>query len=178
MSELSIWIRDTADPCLPYKSTSHSWIAVIWSCGIKPLAFGDVRDGFFPLNVPGAARGRVHGQVKVPPGCYIVFAFSPCKNIFTDMTYVQVGCGETACVNLVTKRFSSCTYQLIKTIDIAAALGKHYKPGSEEKEIPRELLDHAKKALEKLLDFLPDDPVVNALKTTDRHLEKLAQEKE
>lgn len=176
MSELSIWVRDTRDPCLPYKSSGHSWYAVIWSCGLVPLTFGDVKQGIFPLNVLGAAGGKVHGQVKVPPGCYIVLAFAACKNIFTDMTYVQVGCGETACVNLITKRLSSCTGQLLTAINIASVLGPKYKPGSDEKEIPRELLDQVKKALEKLLDFLPDDPVVEALKTTDEHLKKLAQE--
>jgi hypothetical protein len=89
---------------------------------------------------------------------------------------VQVGCGETACVNLITKRLSTCTGQLLAAIDIAAILGPNYKPGSDQKEIPRDLLEHVKEALEKLLKFLPGDPVLDALKPADEHLKKLAKE--
>ena len=177
LSKLSIWVRDTAHPCLPYQSTGHSWIAIIWSCDLEPLSFGAVNNGIFPLTEKGKARGKIHGQVDVPPGCYIVVAIATCKNIFTDMAFVQVGCDQTVCVNLIPKRLSTCTGQLIIALNIAAILGSQYSPSSPPGEpIPREVIAKAIAALEELRKYLPWDPVLSAFPVTRDELEKMAQE--
>ena len=54
MSEMSIWVRDANNPCLPYHSTSHSFVALILSCSLKPLSFGKVKDG---------AHGGIAGSI-------------------------------------------------------------------------------------------------------------------
>ncbi len=175
LSKLSIWVRDTAHPCLPYQSTSHSWIAIIWSCGMQPLSFGVVNNGIFPLTEKGKAGGMIHGQVKVPPGCYIVVALATCKNIFTDMAYVQVGNDETVTVNLITKRLSTCTGQLLTALNIASILGPHYSPGSPPgKPIPREVIAKATKTLKELQEFSGWDPVMDALPITVEEIKKMA----
>lgn len=177
LSKLSIWVRDTAHPCLPYQSTGHNWIAIIWTCGLEPLSYGAVNNGVFPLTDVGNAGGKVHGQVDVPPGCYIVVAIATCKNIFTDMALVQVGCDETACVNLIPKRLSTCTGQMITALNIAAILGQGYSASSPPGEpIPREVIAKATDALEELQRHLPWDPVLSALPITVDELKKMAKE--
>jgi len=136
-----------------------------------------VHNGVFPLTESGAARGRVHGQVRVPPGCYIVLAVATCKNIYTDMAFVQVGCDETVCVNLITKRLSTCAGQLIAALNIAAILGPAYSPSSPPgEEIPREVIAKATEALEELRRHLPPDPVLPALPISVEDLGRMAGE--
>lgn len=179
LSKLSIWIRDTAHPCLPYESTGHSWAAAILSCGLKPLHFGAVKNGLFALTEPGKAGGRVHGQVEVPPGCYIVVAFSSCKNVFTDMAMVQVGCNTEVCVNLITKRLSTCTGQLIAALNVADVLGPGYRPGSAERsKIPREVISKAIEVLQELNRHMPPDPVLPALPVSIDDLKKMAEKEQ
>ena len=110
MSKLNIWVRDTMHPLLPYQSTGHNFRAVILSCEtpITPLDFGAVSNGVFPLTDKGSAGGVIHGGVEVPPGTYLVRAWATCKNVWTSWAWVQVGCGETACVNLLPNRFRQC----------------------------------------------------------------------
>ena len=177
LSTLSIWVRDTAHPCLPYQSTGHSWTAIILTCDLQPLSFGAVNNGIFRLTEPGAGGGKVHGQVGVPPGCYIVFAVATCKNIFTDMALVQVGCDKTSCVNLIPKRVSTCAGQLLVTLGIAQILGPKFSSGCPAgNEIPKEVVARAKGALEELLKYLPWDPVMSALPISVDELEAMAKE--
>ena len=177
LSKLSIWVRDTAHPCLPYQSSRHNWIAIILTCDLEPLSYGVVNNGVFRLTDVGKAGGKVHGQVDVPPGCYIVVAVATCKNIFTDMALVQVGCDETACVNLITKRLSTCTGQLIAALNIGQILGPGYSASSPPGEpIPREVIAKATEALEELRKHLPWDPVLSALPITLDDLQEMAKE--
>jgi hypothetical protein len=174
MSKLSIWVRDTAHPCLPYQSTGHSFYAIIWTCDLQPLSFGRVKNGLFPLTDLGAGGGRVHGQVEVPPGCYIVVAYATCKNVFTDFAMVQVGCNDEACVNLLTKSATTCLGVQIVTLKIAQYLGPNYNPASPAgREIPKEVLANAIASLEKLRTYLPEDTITPRLVSLDE-LMKLA----
>lgn len=174
MSKLSIWVRDTSHPCLPYQSTKHSWYAVIWTCGLQPLHFGRVKNGFFPLTDPGKLGGRVHGQVEVPPGFYIVVAYATCKNIFTDFAMVQVGCDDEACVNLLPKSAATCLGQLVTTLKVAQWLGPGYNPGCPAgREIPKETLSNAIASLEKLREYLPEDTITPRIVSMDE-LKKIA----
>lgn len=175
MSRLSIWVRDTSHPCLPYQSTGNSWIAIILTCDLQPLYFGAVKNGVYPLTDPGKAGGRVHGQVDVPPGCYIVLAVATCKNIYTDMAMVQACCNEETCVNLIPKSLSTCTGQIITALNIASILGPGYAPSSSAgKEIPKEVISRAISALEELGKHLPVDTILPRLPVSQNDLKKMA----
>lgn len=179
MSKLSIWVRDTTHPCLPYQSTKHSWFAIILTCDFQPLHFGLVKNGLFPLRTPGKLGGKVHGQVEVPPGCYLVVGYATCKNIFTDIAMVQVGCNTETCVNLLPKSASTCLGQLIATIKVAQAMGTNqYSFGCPVgREIPEEVLSNAINSLEKLREFLPEDTLTPKIISMDE-LIALAKEKQ
>lgn len=176
LSELSIWVRDTEHPCLPYQSSRHSFVAVIVSCGFHPLSFGAVQNGLFWLTEPGKGGGKVHGQVKVPPGCYLVFGVATCKNVYTDFAYVQAGCDQTVCVNLLPKRVSTCAGQLIQTIRLALNLGAaNYSFSSPEgQDVPKDVLEKAAGALEELVRHLPKDPVLERQPIKFDELKKMA----
>lgn len=176
MAKLSIWVRDTAHPCLPYQSTTHSWYAIIWTCDLQPLHFGRVKGGLFALTEPGKLGGNVHGQVEVPPGCYIIVAYATCKNIFTDLAMVQVGCNDEACVNLLPKSVSTCLGQLVVALNIAQYLGPAYNPASAAgREIPKETLSNAIKSLENLRKYLPEDTITPKIPISLDELKKLAE---
>lgn len=177
LSKLNIWVRDTTYPCLPYQSTGHSYIAVILTCDLKPLHFGEVKNGLYPLKEPGKGGGRIHGQPEVPPGCYIVVGVATCKNIYTDMAMVQVGCNQEVCVNLITKSLSTCSGQIIAALNIANVLGPNYAPSSPAgREIPKEVISKAIKALEELKEYIPKDPILPALPISIEDLKKMAAE--
>ncbi len=177
LSKLSIWVRDTAHPCLPYQSTAHSWVAIIMTCDLQPLHFGPVHNGVFALTDPGKAGGKVHGQIPVPPGCYIVVAVATCKNIYTDMSMIQVGCAQEVCVSLIPKSLSTCTGQIIAALNIASILGAGFAPSSPAgREIPREVISKAIDALEKLREYIPKDTVLPALPISLDDLKKMAEE--
>lgn len=176
-SKLSIWVRDTRYPCLPYQSTGHSYYALILTCDLQPLHFGEVKNGWYLLNETGKGGGRIHGQIEVPPGSYIIIGVATCKNIYTDMAMVQVGCDQEVCVNLITKALSTCTGQIIDALKIAQQLGPNYAPSSPAgREIPKEVLSEAIDALEKLKEYIPKDRVLSALPISIDDLLRIAEE--
>ncbi len=176
LAKLSIWVRDTAHPCLPYQSTSHSWVAIIMSCDLQPLHFGAVRNGVFPLTVPGKARGKVHGQVGVPPGCYLVVAVATCKNVFTELAMVQAICGQEVCVNLIPKAVGTCVGQLIAALKVAQILGPNFAAGCPAgREIPKTVAAKALEALQELQASVPPDAVLPALPITVEQIERMAR---
>lgn len=161
LSTLNIWVRDTRHPLLPYQSSTHNFIALILSCETPytPLTFGALTNGLFPLTEPGAGGGKVHGQVKVPHGTYLVRAFAPCKNVFTSWAWTQVCCDEEVCVNLITNRFRDC----IKETQLVAQLygwcdeqGIPYRPGSDPVKLSHDLLRKADEVLGALAENLPE----------------------
>lgn len=164
LSRLSIWVRDPYSPLLPYQSSGHSFRACILTADYKPLHFGAVQHGLLALTHPGPRGGMVHGQVEVPPGCYMVVGFAACKNVVTDFALVQVCCGQEVCVNLVTKTLATCRGQLVWALSLAYQAGSKYKPASEEgSRIPKELAGKAIEVLEELSKYLPKDHVLPAL---------------
>jgi len=173
---LSIWVRDTEHPCLPYQSTAHTWYAAIVTCDLQPLAWGAVQNGIFKLNVRGKLGGMVHGQVEVPPGCYIVIGFATCKNILTDWATVQVGCGEEVCVNLLPRTLTRCTGEILYALNVASVLGPAYSPSCPAMEIPAEVIRRSIHAMEELRKYLPEDRVLPALPITLEELLRMAKE--
>ena len=176
LSKLSIWVKDTEHPCLPYQTDRTSWVGAILTCDLQPLHYGDVKNGLYPLTDRGKLGGKVHGQVEVPPGCYIVLAAAPCGNTFTHMAMVQVGCAQEVCVNLITTSLSTCTAQIIVALRLASALGARYHPGLPlERAIPRAVISRVTKALEELREHIPDDPILPALPISLDDLVRMAR---
>jgi Common central domain of tyrosinase len=106
---LCVTVRDSHHPCAPYQSTGHSFEVEIYHCDGLPLVWGGVNFGAgAPLEVLGAGGGAVHGQFRVPHGCYLVRASAKCQNVVTDWAWVNVGCGASVCVDLVPPTVRHC----------------------------------------------------------------------
>lgn len=147
-------VRDSHHPCAPYQSTRHDFSVEIYHCDGLPLRWRGVDYGAgAPLQVAGAGGGKVHGQFRVPPGCYLVRAAAPCQNVVTDWAWVNVGCGAKVCVDLVPPTVRHC-------IDRAAIGIAH---GTVDDQTVRELAPRQAKAaldaLGRLAKQLPADPL-------------------
>lgn len=152
-STLSIIVRDTKHPCAPYQSTRHSFYVSIFTCDLKPLHWKGMTYVNFPLNVKGQAGGLIHAQVKVPPGCYLVRALATCKNVVSDWAWVELGCGKTACVNLVIPNAIDC---LLRTV-LGLQMGTVDPPKGEatiREAMPKEV-EEAIDAMQKVIEKLP-----------------------
>ena len=126
-SILSITVRDSVHPCAPYHSTGHPFYAQIFQCDGTPLPWRGVNYSWFPMQVAGPGRGRIHAQVRVPPGCYLIRAVATCKNVVTDWAWVDLGCNQTVCVNLVPPSVIQCTNRVVLGLQIADRLPKDPK---------------------------------------------------
>lgn len=121
-SILSVTVRDPKRPCAPYQSTGHSFFLQVYHCDGTPLFWGGVNFGspnpaeWVPLQLPGRGGGRIHGQYKVPPGCYLVRAVARCFNVVTEWAYVKVGCDTTVCVELIPPPVWYCIHSTITGI--------------------------------------------------------------
>jgi hypothetical protein len=125
-STLSIVIRDTERPCAPYQSSAHSFFVQIYHCDGTPLVWKGVNYGNAqPLDVPGAKRGNVHAQVKVPPGCYLVRGMTPsCGNFLSDWVWVEVCCSETVCANIVFPSIRDCVDRTRTGLELGAVIAE------------------------------------------------------
>jgi hypothetical protein len=84
---LNVWLRD--ERCRIIKRDAH--------LHVLPCCSG-------PEDEIRATLLLGHGEVKLPPGCYIVQAgvyIPDHTNIWTDRTMIIVRCGDEACVNLI-----------------------------------------------------------------------------
>lgn len=87
---LSVTVRDSQHPCAPYRSTSHDFRVEIYHCDGVPLWWRGVDYGAgAPLQVVGAAGGKIRGEFRIPSGCYLVRAAAPCQNVVTDWAWVK-----------------------------------------------------------------------------------------
>lgn len=175
-SILSITIRDSAHPCAPYQSTGHTFFGQIFHCDGKPLFWKGVNFLRFPLDVPGQKGGRIHAQVKVPPGCYLVRAFATCKNVVTDWAWVQVCCDETVCVNLVPPSVIHCIQRTIAGLSLGTVDPPQAKDATVAEIMPREVQE-AIAALRKVADKLPRDPQLPAPPSPEE-IKQAAEEQE
>jgi hypothetical protein len=157
-SLLSVTVRDTEHPCAPYQSTGHTFFVQIFHCDGKPLFWNGVDfRGPVPLETPGQRQGRIHGQFKVPPGCYLVRSIASCKNVVTDWAWVNVGCDQTVCVDLVPPSVIHCIHRVIAGL----LLGTVDPPEAGEQTVaqlaPKEVQE-AVEALKRIAERLPSDP--------------------
>jgi len=174
-STLSVTVRDTTHPCSPYRTTRHSWKVQIFHCDGTPLFWKgiDYTHGFW-LNVRGAKGGFIHGQVKVPPGCYLVRAIATCKNVLTDWAYVGVGCDQTVCVNLVPPAVKHCINRVLAGL----LLGTVDPPREGEATVSSMMPGEVKEAvaiLTKIASRLPEDALLPSTPTAGE-LEKMLRE--
>jgi hypothetical protein len=142
MAKLNVWVRDKDFPCRP--DMRWIWSVDVFVCDGRPLEWCGT-------TYYGAHRTR-HGHVEIelPPGCYIVRARTGSKghhNLFTHMTMVVVGCGETACVNLVPPGAWTCGVQFNMALEFQARIGN----------VPRDLAERAIEANRAIVEYLPKD---------------------
>lgn len=154
-SILSITVRDRRHPCAPYQSTQHNFRVQIFHCDGKPLFWKGVNFGFpgVILDVRGEGGGVIHGQFKVPPGCYVVRAIATCNNVVTDWAWVNVCCDQTVCVDLVLPSIFHCIHRTIVGLQIGTVEGDRRLV----EMMPREV-QLAVEALEAIAERLPRDP--------------------
>jgi hypothetical protein len=153
-STLSITVRDAPNPCAPYQSTENSFRVQIYHCDGQPLFWQGVDYGTpVQLTVQGKRGGLIHGQFQVPPGCYLVRAFGRCENTVTHWAWVNVGCGETECVDLVLPGVFHCIQTTIAGLLVGTARGTAIR-----ELLPREV-DQAVEILNQISERLPRDPL-------------------
>jgi hypothetical protein len=111
-------------------------------------------------------RERIHDQIKVPPGCYIIRAYASCNNVTCELAMVVVGCNETVCVCLLPTGVRTCISRLIEALQL---------PEIRQK-IP-EKVEVAMKVLKEVAEILPKDDFPPPLPATIEELVKEAKEK-
>lgn len=155
-SILSITVRDTLHPCGPYQTTGHSFLVQIYNCDGTPLFWRGINYNKFPLDTKGLKGGFIHGQVKVPNGCYLVRAIATCKNVVSDWAWAEVCCGETTCVDVVMPNVIDC----IRRVQVGMQLGTVDPPAAGEQtvqDVARGEVDEAVKALDRVAKKLPKE---------------------
>lgn len=156
-SILSITVRDSIHPCAPYQATGHNFYGQIYHCDGTPLRWKGVNYSLFPMQVPGPGGGRIHAQVRVPPGCYIIRAVATCKNVMTDWTWAELGCNQTLCVNLVPPTVRHCIDRTILGLLLGTADPPQAGEETVAKMMPKEVQE-AVSVLKKIREKLPPDP--------------------
>jgi hypothetical protein len=156
-STLSITIRDTTFPCAPYQSTGHSFLVDIFNCDGLPLSWKGTTYVTFPLDTPaGPLRSLVHGQVGVPPGSYLIRAYSGCKNVVSDWAWVNVGCDQTVCVDIVLPSVRDCIDRVLAGLQLGT-------------------VDPPEEGEEKVRDVVPEEEMNRAIEVLNSIAERLTR---
>ena len=145
-STLSILVRDRKKPCSPYFTSGHQFYVDILHCDFTPLKWKGTTYLHYKL------REKIHDQIKLPPGCYIIRSYAHCNNVVTEMAMVQVGCNSIVCVNLLPTTVRYCIER--------ALVGLRYGTASTmmiSEKIPEDKLNKAIEALESVKEYLPKD---------------------
>ena len=145
-SILGIVVRDSRKPCAQYFSTAHTFWVDIWNC-----------DGTSFIKAHRLA-GRVHDQIKVPPGSYIVQGYGWCRNVVTDLVMVNVGCNETVCVNLLPTPVRLCWWRALIGLKYGTVVASPEK--SVKEMIPKEVADRLNKILTEAMNYLPKEDML------------------
>ncbi len=88
-----------------------------------------------------------HLEVEVPPGSYIISALSGATgcNTYTAPAYVQVGCDECVCVNLLAPIQHYCAWYYIAGVRQAV----------RDEVIPKEVAERAIATAKEVLKYVP-----------------------
>jgi len=114
---LNVWVRQRAD-CRVYIEKPTN--ICIYDCHNRALPECTVEVSYdqgktwehFPKGSINIPTKNGHLLIKVPPGCYIVAGYCNDQAYKVDPTVVVVGCGTTACVNLIVSRHESVVMAL------------------------------------------------------------------
>jgi len=165
-SVLSITVRDTVHPCAPCQSTGHTFYAQIFHCDGTPLRWKGVNYLWFPMQVIGPGGGRIHAQVRVPPGCDLIRAVATCKNVVTDWAWVDLGCSQTVCVNLVPPSVIQCINRVVLGLNMGTVDPPQKGDETVAKLMPKEVKE-AVETLKRIAEKLPKDPKLPATPAED-----------
>lgn len=138
LGKLNIWIRYEPDITWSCKIDSENrWWVTIYDCSRRILEWCGKRYARIGPTEHG------HIEIKVPPGCYILSAigYATGHNTFTAPAFVQVGCGETVCVNLLAPIQHTCGWYWIAGVTQAA----------KEKVVPPRVAQQAINATKEVL---------------------------
>lgn len=164
---LSITVRDVRKPCAPYFLTGHWFFIDILHCDFTPLTWhGRTYRGY-------ALRQRIHDQIRVPPGCYIIRGYATCYNVVLELAMVQVPCNSTVCVSLLPTTVRFCIDRAILGILHGTFVMSEETRISEK--APKEKINAAIRALEEIKGLLPKDELPYGLPVTPEELEKMAK---
>lgn len=171
-SILSITVRDSKHPCSPYFQTQHQFFVDILHCDGKPLTWKGITYVTYPL------KERIHDQIRVPQGCYIVRGYSyHCPNVVLELAMVHVPCKATVCVSLLPTPVRYCLDQAIIGLKAGTDVGK-----GEEREIgevvPERKIRAAISALEEVKKDLSKYEFPYKLPVSLEELEKMQKEAE
>jgi len=159
-SIISIVVRDKDHPCAPYFTTGHWFYVDVLNCDGTYLRWKGVTYRRYRL------RERIHDQIKVPPGCYIIRGYAPCLNVTCELAMVVVGCNETVCVCLLPTGVRTCIVRLTAALQLPEI----------RRKIP-EKVEVAIKALKEVAKYLPRDVFPPPLPVTIEEMTKEAEEK-
>jgi hypothetical protein len=120
-SIMSITVRDPEHPCAPYQKSKHPFVAQILHCDGKPLHWKGLDGASVPLQSVVPDGPLIHGQFRVPPGCYLVRAVNPWNNVISDWAWVQACCNQTVCVNLLIGPLGHCIKRMISGLRLGGA---------------------------------------------------------
>jgi uncharacterized protein YndB with AHSA1/START domain len=151
MGKLSVVIRDMLETsCQPYDESPATFYAIVLTCDWYYF-------DSFRCDRVGPGGGGIYGELEVPEGEYLVYAYGWPWWVETDLDWVQVGCEETACVNLVPIYFSQAAARLQGAITAALA----QSGGSMAVELAlhgekKATLQRAQQAIAELQHMLPE----------------------
>jgi hypothetical protein len=106
-----------------------------------------------------------HIEIEVPPGCYILSAISLAKgcNTFTAPAFVQVGCDEAVCVNLLAPIENTCSWYYIAGV----------RQGVRDKVIPKEVAERAIATAKEVLRYVPKPTLRPGEVSIEREIEEI-----
>lgn len=155
MATVDVWITDTGDPC---RITTREFSVYVLECNGKVLKWCN-------RTYSNLRTKCGHLELEIPPGCYIVGAvLSPSApdsgtslgNHLTHIAVVRVNCREHVCVTLFDSSLHVCGTW------IGAAINTHVANPRVRRELGAEAIgamQNAAVAVEKMLKFLPADPI-------------------
>lgn len=152
MPTLRVIIRDLPPTtCHPYDSSNATFYVIVCTCD---WSWYDS----FQCSEVGPGGGGIYGELEVPEGAYLVFAYGWPPYVETNTDWVQVGCDETACVNLVPLYWEQTAWRLQAAT--VAALGRdesapQVAAQAVQREGQRLALDKVREAVFDLQRFLP-----------------------
>lgn len=158
LATLCVWITEFGEPCQIMKERpNEKWFVHIVDCEGKVLEWCGRK--FRDIETKCG-----HVEIKVPPGCYAVFASHSRKgegvgefgNRLTHMQIVRVNCDDQACVTLFSPEGWFCGTWFAAAVRGQATLLTRLG-------VDREVIRGAVTAIDRLLEKIPPGPFAKNL---------------